>query len=149
MSASDLFHDFDSLWSIGGALTQPIFAGGALRAQAREARDTFNAQAATYREVVLTAFGQVADDLRALEHDVDRVTAFRRSLRIAADSLKLQRASYAAGASSVLQLIDAERSYSQALLGSVGADAAQLQDCVQLFVALGGGWWNSPYVPPS
>ena len=149
MTAADLFHGFDSLWSVGGALAQPLFEGGALRAQARAARDTFRGQAASYREVVLTAFGQVADDLRALEHDADRVLAFRRSLRIAADSLALQRASYAAGASNVLQLIDAERSYAQALLGSVGAEAQQLQDSVQLFVALGGGWWNSPAVPPA
>jgi outer membrane protein TolC len=52
--------------------------------------------------------------------------------------------SYAAGKSTVLQLIDAERSYSQALLGSVGADSQQQLDTVQLLVALGGGWWNSP-----
>ena len=119
-----------------------------MRAQARAARDSFTAQAATCREVVLTAFGQVADDLRALEHDADHVVAFRRSLRIAADSLALQRVSYTAGASTVLQLIDAQRSYSQPLLGSVGAEAEQLQDAVQLFVALGGGWWNSSFVPP-
>jgi len=59
----------------------------------------------------------------------------------------LQRTSYTAGASTVLQLIDAERTYSQALLGSATAEAQQLQDAVQLFVALGGGWWHSDDVP--
>jgi NodT family efflux transporter outer membrane factor (OMF) lipoprotein len=137
----------ETLWSIGGTLTQPIFQGGALRAQVREARDSFQAQEANYREVVLTAFGQVADQLRALEHDEARVIAFRRSLRIATDALILQRASYTAGASTVLQLIDAERTYSQALLGSATAEAQQLQDAVQLFVGLGGGWWHSDEVP--
>ena len=118
-----------------------------MRAQTRAARDTFQAQAATYREVVLTAFDQVADDLRALEHDADRMVAFRRSLRIAGDSLALQRTSYTSGATNILQLIDAERSYSQALLGSLSAQAEQLQDAVQLFVALGGGWWNTAIAP--
>jgi NodT family efflux transporter outer membrane factor (OMF) lipoprotein len=144
LSAADLFHGMDALWDVGGALTQPLFRGGALRAQTRAARDTLRAQAADYREVVLTAFDQVADDLRALEHDAVRVSAYQRSLMAASESLTLQRASYAAGKTSVLQLIDAERSYSQALLGSVGATAEQLQDSVQLFVGLGGGWWNSP-----
>jgi NodT family efflux transporter outer membrane factor (OMF) lipoprotein len=144
LSAADLFHGMDALWNAGGELAQPLFHGGALRAQTRAARDTLRAQAADYREVVLTAFDQVADDLRALEHDADRMGAYQRSLAAAAESLTLQRASYAAGKTSVLQLIDAERSYSQALLGSVGATAQQLQDAVQLFVALGGGWWNSP-----
>jgi NodT family efflux transporter outer membrane factor (OMF) lipoprotein len=144
LNAAQLFHELDSLWNVAGTVAQPLYAGGALRAQTRAARDTFRAQAASYRGVVLEAFGQVADELRALEHDTDRVTAFRRSLRIAGDSLKLQRVSYAAGKSTVLQLIDAERSYSQALLGSVGADSQQQLDTVQLLVALGGGWWNSP-----
>jgi len=143
LTAAGLFHEFDKLWSVGGALAQPIFQGGALLAQTRAARDTFAAQAAAYREVVLQAFDQVADNLRALDHDADRVTAFHRALRIASDSLALQRKSYAAGKTTVLQLIDAERSYSQAVLGNAAAEAEQLEDTVSLFVALGGGWWHT------
>jgi NodT family efflux transporter outer membrane factor (OMF) lipoprotein len=143
LTAANLFHDFDTLWNVGGSLAQPIFQGGALRAQVRAARDVYSTQAAAYREVVLTAFGQVADDLRALEHDASRVVAYRRSLRVAADLLKLQRISYATGTTTILQLIDAERSYSQARLGSVSADMQQLEDTVDLLVALGGGWWNT------
>jgi outer membrane protein TolC len=148
LAAADLFHEFDRFWAVGGALAQPIFQGGALRAQTRAARDLYTAQAAAYRLVVLEAFGQVADSLRALEHDAARVSAYHRALKVAADSLDLQRISYTAGKTTVLQLIDAERSYSQARLGSASADFAQLQDTVQLFVALGGGWWHDPAVAP-
>jgi NodT family efflux transporter outer membrane factor (OMF) lipoprotein len=148
LTAGDLFHDFDTLWNIGGSLTQPLFEGGALRAQVRGARDTDAAQAAAYRAVVLTAFGQVADDLRALEHDAARVVAYRRSLRVAADLLKLQRISYTTGTTTILQLIDAERGYAQARLGSVNADIQQLEDTVDLIVALGGGWWNTDIAKP-
>ena len=133
----------NTLWNIGGTLTQPIFQGGALSAQVRAAKDTFAAQEASYHEIVLQAFGQVADDLRALEHDAERVAAFSRSVRIATDTLALQRVSYAVGKTGILQLISAERSYSQARIGSVSAEITQLQDTVQLFVALGGGWWNT------
>src|SRR3984957_19150721 len=149
LTAANLFHDFDRLWNIGGTLAQPLFAGGALRAQTRQARDEFQAQAASYTQVVLTAFGQVADDLRALEHDAERVTAFARALRIASDSLALQRISYAAGKTTILQLIDAERSYSQARLGSACAQVQQFEDASNLFVALGGGWWNTSIAPPA
>jgi len=45
-------------------------------------------------------------------------------------------------------LIDAERSYSQARLGSVVAETEQLEDTAQLFIALGGGWWNTSITPP-
>jgi NodT family efflux transporter outer membrane factor (OMF) lipoprotein len=147
LTAAGLFHDFERLWNVGSALTQPIFEGGALRAQTRAARDAFTAQANAYREVVLTAFGQVADNLRALENDADRVTAFRHALRIAGDSLALQRISYAAGKTTVLQLIDAERTYSQALLGMASAQVQQLEDVANLLVAVGGGWWNTSVAP--
>jgi NodT family efflux transporter outer membrane factor (OMF) lipoprotein len=147
LTAANLFHDFERLWSVGGALTQPIFEGGALRAQSRAARDAFTAQADAYREVVLTAFGQVADSLRALEHDEDRVAAFRHALRIAGDSLALQRISYAAGKTTVLQLIDAERTYSQVMLGMASAQVQQFEDAANLLVAVGGGWWNTSVAP--
>jgi len=42
-----------------------------------------------------------------------------------------------------LQLIVAERAYQQARLGMVTAQARRLQDTAQLFVALGGGWWEA------
>jgi NodT family efflux transporter outer membrane factor (OMF) lipoprotein len=147
LTAANLFHDFERLWSVGGALTQPIFEGGALRAQTRAARDALTAQANAYREVVLTAFAQVADNLRALEHDADRVAAFRHALRIAGDSLALQRISYAAGKTTVLQLIDAERTYSQVMLGMASAEVQQFEDAANLLVAVGGGWWNTSVAP--
>jgi len=137
----------NTLWNIGGSITQPIFQGGALSAQVRAAKDTFNAQEAFYHQVVLEAFGQVADDLHALEHDAERVASYHRSLRIAEESLVLQRKSYAVGKTNILQLITAERSYSQARIGSVVAELTQLEDTVQLFVALGGGWWNTSISP--
>jgi outer membrane protein TolC len=46
-------------------------------------------------------------------------------------------------------LIDAERSYSQARLGSAGAEAERLEDASNLLIALGGGWWASPVMPPA
>jgi NodT family efflux transporter outer membrane factor (OMF) lipoprotein len=149
LTAANLFHDFDRVWNLGGTLAQPLFAGGALRAQTRQARDECQAEAASYTQVVLTAFGQVADDLRALDNDTERVMAFARALRIASDSLALQRISYAAGKTTILQLIDAERSYSQSRLGNAGAQVQQFEDAVNLFVALGGGWWNSSIAPPA
>jgi NodT family efflux transporter outer membrane factor (OMF) lipoprotein len=147
LTAADLFHHFNRLWNIGGSLTQPLFQGGALRAQVREARDTYVAQVSTYEQTVLTAFDQVADNLRALEHDSQRIAAYRHASRVARDSLDLQRISYAAGKTTVLQLIDAERTYAQQRLGEATADAQQLEDAASLYVALGGGWWTFALVP--
>lgn len=142
LTAGDLFHEFDSLWSTGGALAAPIFQGGALRAQTRAARDALSAEASAYQQIVLEALGQVADDLRALDNDAARISVSQHALDIASEALQLQRSSYRAGKSSVLQLIDAERTYAQSKLDAATAKVAQFTDMADLLVALGGGWWN-------
>jgi NodT family efflux transporter outer membrane factor (OMF) lipoprotein len=144
LSAGGLFHQFDSESSASGGLTAPLFEGGTLRAQARAARDALDAATASYKAVVLEALGQVADDLRALDNDAARLAVSQRAMNIAMDSLKLQRLSYTAGKSTVLQLIDAERTYGQAKLSYATAQIQQYEDTADLLVALGGGWWKDP-----
>jgi NodT family efflux transporter outer membrane factor (OMF) lipoprotein len=147
LTAGGLFHDFDSQWSGGGGLIAPIFEGGTLRAQARAARDALDAASASYKAVVLEAFGQVADDLRALDNDAARVSVTQHAVDISLESLKLTRMSYTAGKSTVLDLINAERTYGQAKLGQVTALIQQYEDIADLLVALGGGWWQDPDLP--
>jgi outer membrane protein TolC len=59
-------------------------------------------------------------------------------LAVAQQNLDLTRDSYREGNVGVLQVLDSERSYQQAKLGYVRAQAQRLQDTAQLFVALGG-----------
>jgi NodT family efflux transporter outer membrane factor (OMF) lipoprotein len=142
LRAGDLFHQFDTLWDAAGSLTQPIFKGGALRAQVRAARDAFKVEAATYQAVVLEALGQVADDLWALQYDAQILTVDRHSMDVASEALKLQQQSYSVGTTTVLNLIAAERTYAQARLSYVSARVQQFTDSASLLTALGGGWWN-------
>jgi NodT family efflux transporter outer membrane factor (OMF) lipoprotein len=142
LRAADLFHQFNTLWGVGGSLTQPIFKGGALRAQVRAARYAFKAEAATYQAVVLEALGQVADDLWALQYDAQILTVDRHSMEVALEALKLQQKSYEVGTTNVLNLIAAERTYAQARLSYVSAQVQQFTDSASLLTALGGGWWK-------
>jgi NodT family efflux transporter outer membrane factor (OMF) lipoprotein len=139
-----LFHQFDTMREVGGAFAAPIFAGGALRAQAQGARDAYRAQLATYQGVVVTALGQVTDDLWALQNDAERMTVDEHAVEVASETLKLDQQSYLVGKINVLQLIDAQRTYAQARLGLATAQIQQYQDTVGLLVALGGGWWKDP-----
>ena len=99
-------------------------------------------QASAYKAVVLEALGQVADDLRGLDNDAAHLSVSQHALDISMESLKLQRVSYTEGKTTVLQLIDAERTYAQAKLGLATARIQQYQDTADLLVALGGGWWE-------
>jgi outer membrane protein TolC len=94
--------------------------------------------------VVITALGQVADDLWALQNDSERMAVDQHAVDIALEAFRLQQTSYTVGKSSVLQLIDAERTYAQARLSLASARIQQYQDTAGLMVALGGGWWKDP-----
>jgi NodT family efflux transporter outer membrane factor (OMF) lipoprotein len=150
VKAGQLFDSADTAWSLLSGLTAPLFDGGTLRAEQRAAVDAMHAAAATYQQTVLEAFGQVADMLEALQHDAEQLDAQVQAQQAAQSTLELARASYAAGNTGVLQVLDAERSYQQARLGYVRAVAQRYLDTVQLFLALGG---TSPQasvrVPPS
>lgn len=143
LNTDTLFNATNRFWNLSAGVLAPIFRGGTLRAQRRAAIETYRASLATYEQIVLESFQQVADTLRALAHDAELVDAQRLVLDSASESLRLQRAGYVAGKTTVLSLIDAERVYQQARLGLARARAQRLQDSAQLFVALGGGWWHA------
>jgi len=126
------------LAGVAGSLTQPLFHGGALQAQRRAAVDAYEAQLGTYRQTVLAAFGQVADVLRALEHDADLLGAERAAVSSSAASLELAQEAYAAGRGTLVQVLDAQRLSAQALLGYARARGQRYLDTVLLFEAMGG-----------
>jgi NodT family efflux transporter outer membrane factor (OMF) lipoprotein len=138
-----LFNPSALVWSIAAGLAQPLFDGGTRKAERRAALAAFKASAADYQQTVLQAFGQVADILQALTHDANLLTAQQHALDLASESVRLQRISYAGGNTGLLNLLDAQRQYQQALLGYVRAEAQRYQDTIQLLVAMGGGWWNA------
>ncbi|MEM5406118.1 MULTISPECIES: efflux transporter outer membrane subunit [Paraburkholderia] len=132
----------DMIWSFGAGITQPIFHGGQLSAQKRAAEAAFDAANAQYRQTVLLAFQNVADTLRALEHDATGLSAQTQAWRAASDSLDLTRGQFRIGGVSYLALLDAQRQYQQTVVNLAQAQAARYADTAALFQALGGGWWN-------
>ena len=135
-------------WSAFATMSAPIFHGGTLQAQQRAAKDALDASWAGYRQTVIQAFGQVADQLQALAHDDDAVKTQLAALASANQALKLARLSYQAGNSTLFQLLDPQRQRDQAQLGVVRAQTQRLLDTALLVVALGSGWWNTPPAMP-
>jgi NodT family efflux transporter outer membrane factor (OMF) lipoprotein len=132
-----------NFWSISAVVAQPIFQGGTLWYQRKAAIEAYNASLSDYRQVVLSSFQQVADTLRAAEHDAQTLQAQAGALAAAAQALQLVKANYEAGLVNYLQILTADNQYQQARLGYIQAQALRLQDTAALFVALGGGWWHA------
>lgn len=138
-----------NIWNLAGDLALPIFEGGTLEAQKREAVASYQATVAAYRQTVLGAFGQVANALRALEHDAQTLQAEQRTLAATRAELRLSATSYREGAIDYLSLLTAQVNYSNARLGYIRAQAQRYLDTVSLFVALGGSWKQPlPAGPP-
>ena len=138
LTPGSLFNASANTWAFAAGLTAPIFDGGTLRAQKRAAEDEYLAALADYKQVVLESFGQVADVLKALEHDAEQVAAQQHALETAQSSLSLARLSYRAGNTGILQVLDAERLSNQARLGLTRSQVRQYQDTALLSLALGG-----------
>jgi NodT family efflux transporter outer membrane factor (OMF) lipoprotein len=147
-TAATLFTPATAIWTLGAAGTQPIFHGFALLHQERAARAAYDVADAQYRGTVLTAFQNVADALRALQLDAATLKAQQRAVRAASDTFDLTRGQYRLGAVTYIILLNAQRTYQQALLALVQAQAARYADTAALFAALGGGWWNRVDVAP-
>jgi NodT family efflux transporter outer membrane factor (OMF) lipoprotein len=141
-STSTLFASNGNFWNLGVDLAAPIFDGGILRARKQAAVDAYQQSLALYRQTVLGAFGQVADTIRALQHDAEALRSATDALAAAEGSWHLLEANERAGLANGLAVLAAEVQYRQARIGYVQAQALRLQDTTALFIALGGGWEN-------
>ncbi len=147
---SDLLHAGTRFWSAQAELAGSIFTGGTKWYTRKAAIDAYDAALGQYQQTVLTALEQVADTMRALEHDAQALRAQADALAAASESEKLTRANYEAGTAGYLDLLVADSQYQQARLGYLGAVTQRLQDTVALYAALGGGWWKDDApLPPA
>jgi outer membrane protein TolC len=121
---------------------QPIFHGGELRAKRRSAVAAYDQAAAAYREVVLQALQNVADALRALEHDAQALQARADAAAQARYTYETASQQYRVGSASYFSLVDAQRQYEQTMMQQVLAQADRYADSAALVQALGGGWWQ-------
>ena len=104
----------------------------------------FDAASAAYRSTALAAFGQVADTLRALQHDNAIVAAEDQAVDAAAEAERLGRTNEQAGLISTLSVLALDAQLEQAQVQRIEAIAQRYQDIVALYVALGGGWRQAP-----
>ncbi len=141
-TTANLFSPGTGVWSIGTNLLQPILHGGSSIHNRRAAVAAYNKAAAQYQSTVLAAFQNVADVLRSLQSDAEGLQAQTHAVQAASEQLDMARAQFSAGAINNLLLLDAQRSYEQARISLVQAQASRYADTAALFQALGGGWWH-------
>jgi NodT family efflux transporter outer membrane factor (OMF) lipoprotein len=137
------FGPSNPVWSFGASLAQPLFNGGLTTAQVEAARQTYEADVATYRGTVLSAIQQVEDALAGIRILSREVRVQEEDVRISRQATQITLNEYKAGTQAFTAVVTAETqqlSAEESLLTTQG----QLQaDAVNLIVALGGGWSQS------
>jgi NodT family efflux transporter outer membrane factor (OMF) lipoprotein len=142
VALNQLFSPGSEFWTIGAALTAPIFNGGALYHQEKAARAAYDAAAEQYRATVLGAFQNVADTLVALDQDAKGLKAAAAADEAAKTTLDLVQRQLQDGYTNYLGLLSAQAAYQQAEVALAQAQANRYADTAALFQALGGGWWH-------
>jgi NodT family efflux transporter outer membrane factor (OMF) lipoprotein len=127
-------------WSLGGSASETIFDGGLRKATLRQFTAQFNADVATYRQTVLTAFQQVEDfvaTVRILSQQIERQKA---AVAAAQKFLDIATSRYQTGLDPYLNVITAETTLLTDQQLEVTLRVNEMTAAVELIQALGGGW---------
>jgi len=141
---STLLDDPITIWSAGGSILAPIFEGGRLTAQAEVAGAQRDQAAFAYRRTALTAFREVEDALAAVRHTDGQIVLVADQSAALGRALQLATNRYREGYSPYLEQLDAQRGFLNAQLSLIQLRADALNARVQLFQAVGGGWYQCP-----
>jgi multidrug efflux system outer membrane protein len=139
-SLSTLLRSPSRVYSAAASLTQPIFEGGALRAQLEFAQARRDELVANYRKTILAALGNVEDALVAVQQSAEQVNRQATAVAKARRAYQISQAQMHAGTVNILTVLNTETALFSAQDALIQAKFAQVQSLVTLFGALGGGW---------
>jgi outer membrane protein, multidrug efflux system len=137
---SSLFSGPAAMWTLAGALTQPVFDAGRIRSTVRLAEAQRQEAVLVYQQTIQQAFREVSDALVAYRKTQEFRLQQELLARSAQDAARLADSRYRGGATSYLEVLDSDTRYFAAELGPAQARRDELQALVQLYRALGGGW---------
>ncbi|MGH8079547.1 MAG: efflux transporter outer membrane subunit [Lysobacter sp.] len=140
-----LFDAPSSLWSLGLALAQTLFDGGARRASRDAARAGYDQSVAQYRQTALTAFQDVENQLVATRVLNEREGLFAQASTAADEAERIALNRYRAGVAAYTDVVIAQASALSARQSLAQATRDRQTTAVALIQALGGGW----HVPQS
>lgn len=140
---ADLFSLPHRFWSIGPALAQSIFDGGARRAASEGAQAAYERSVADYRQTVLAAFQETEDNLAGLRILAEEREIQHAATRAANEFLTQTNNQYLAGTVSYLNVAIAQAAALSAERASLDLLNRQLAASVGLVRALGGDPWDT------
>ncbi len=129
-----------TVWLLGGQVVQPIFQGGRIRANYRLAWAQRDQAELQYKQTVLQAFGDVSNSLVGYSQS----RQYRMKIQEQTDTYKqtadLANVRFLGGYTAFLEVLVTQQQYFTSQINLDQAWLTELQNYVQLYQALGGGW---------
>nr|WP_298895680.1 efflux transporter outer membrane subunit [uncultured Altererythrobacter sp.] len=131
-------------WTLAGNILAPIFRGGALSAAVDVADADVEAAVALYGDTAITAFNEVES---ALDRGVflrDRHDALVASTEQSRNALRLSNLQYQEGEIDLIDVLSIQQRVFGAESSLIAIRRAQLDQFLELSLALGGDWRTTP-----
>ena len=129
-----------AFFTVGATLLQPVFTAGRTRSQVELAEARRDEVLLAYQQTILESLRDVSDALIAYRRNREFRDQQQLLTRSAGDALRLTTVRYQGGASSYLEVLDADTRLFAAQLVLAQAQLNELLAIVQIYRALGGGW---------
>jgi multidrug efflux system outer membrane protein len=129
-----------NLWSVAGTVAGPIFQGGALKAQKRQAVAFWQQTRLQYQLTALNAFQDVSNALVSREKYEAIRAQQAQAVESYQESVKVSLLRYTAGKASYFEVLDAQLQLYPAQNALAVTELNRRVVIVQLYKALGGGW---------
>jgi multidrug efflux system outer membrane protein len=136
----DLFKGPARVWSYAGSIVGPIFTGGAISGQVRQAEALHEAVELGYKSAIQSAFADVDNALIAREKLVEQLQALERLVAASSEYARLAQLQFDGGVTPYVTVLQAQQQLFPAELDRVQARASLLAAAVRIYAAMGGGW---------
>ena len=152
LQSSSWKHLFDwssRFWSVGPQVSETLYEGGLRRATVNQYIETYNANVASYRQTVLTAFQQVEDYLASERILAQQLQLQQAALASAQKFVDIEMTRYQTGIDPYINVVTAQNTLLLDQQSLATAHTQQMTASVQLIVALGGGWDSTQLPTPA
>jgi outer membrane protein, multidrug efflux system len=130
----------NSAYTVGPAVSAPIFDFGLRAAQLKEAQARFKGASENYRASVLNALKDVQNSLSDLRWLAEQERQTQLAAEAARKTSDMSMALYRDGAASYLDVFTAQNAALDEERSAIALRSLQLRANISLMLALGGGW---------
>ncbi|HSY34169.1 MAG TPA: efflux transporter outer membrane subunit [Acidobacteriaceae bacterium] len=127
-------------WSVGASAAETIFDAGLRKATVAQYTAQYNANVATYRQTVLTAFQQTEDFISTLRVTSQQIQQEDAAVKSAQRFVDIATSRYETGLDPYLNVMTAQLTLLSDQQTQITLRVSEMTAAVELVQALGGGW---------